>query len=81
MRPTVTSTDREGPGCAGDGLPAVSISLAKGWGEAELPRAWPPRGCGLRDRRRRGHDGSGVRETHLLLVTPSKTRAVGSRHC
>lgn len=87
MRPTVADTDGEGPGCAEDGLPAVSISLAKGWGEAELPPAWPPRDCGLCDRRRQGEDGSGVRESRLLLVTPSstlqlasKTRAVWSRH-
>lgn len=55
--------DGEGPGQAKDGLPTVSISLAKGWAEAELPRAWPAWGCGLCDRRRRGEDGSGVRES------------------
>lgn len=88
MRPRLASTDREGPSHAEDGLPAVSISLAKGWGEAELLPAWPPQGCGLCDRRRRGEDGSGVRESRLLLVTPSsalqlasRTRAVWSRHC
>lgn len=88
MRPTVANRHREGPGHAEDGLLAVSVSLAKGWGEAELLPAWPLWDCGLCDRRRRGEDSSRARESRLLLVTPSsalqlasKTRAMWSRHC
>lgn len=59
MRLRVAGTDREGPGRAEDGFPAVSVSLAEGWGEAELPPAWLLRDCGLCGRRRRWEDGSG----------------------
>lgn len=73
MRLTVTSMDREGPSHAEDGLSAVFISLAKDWSEVELLPAWPSWGCGLCDRHRRGENGSGVRESQLLLVIPSNT--------
>lgn len=47
----------------------VSISSAESWGKAELPPAWPLRGCGLHARR--VALGSGSLICYYLSSAPS----------